>query len=173
MNVIWYKEGCYWRKKSTDGSDGKGDLIFNTCYKILQDGDYSEWAYEALEACSILLLDGKRWPDYMNDDTDCKTWAQRIFNRTTREILKFFGITIHSKFRYQGRMTRDPFIAFYTLSLFLDHPGYIDAVPIPWYLYSPNTWRWRRRLIEDKRKDYVIRLGYLRDMAGVLNYEQR
>jgi len=64
----WYKDSRFWRKKpdnSWDKSDGKSDLIFNTCYKILRDQDKSEWAYNAIEACADLLLKGQRWPDRM------------------------------------------------------------------------------------------------------------
>ena len=183
----WYKDGYFWRKKannSWDVSDGKDDLIFNTCYKILRDKDKSDWAYDAIEDCSNLLLDSKRWPDRMSDDSDCKTWCERIFNRTSRDIVKWIERKInrqvkcfdrfrHPKFRYQGRMVRDSFIALYPACLFLGEPGYIEAVPINWYLYSPKTWRWRRRLIRDNRIDYVIRLGYLRSLSNTINYETK
>ena len=164
----FYKDGPYWRKTNYDGSNGKSDLIFNTCYKLLRDQDKSDWAYSAIEACSNLLLDGKRWSDRMSDDTDCKTWIQRIVNRSLREL----GILKHPKFRYQGRMSRDPFIVLYTTALFLGVPEYIEAVPMPWYIYSRNTWRWRRRLIRDNRVDYVRRLGYLRSRAVVLSQSE-
>ena len=166
----WYKDGLFWRRKSADHSDGKGDLIFNTCYKIFMEKDKSDWAYNSLEACATLLLDRKRWPDRMSDDTDCKTGIGRFINRTTRDILKVFGITIHPNFRYQGRMSRDPFKALYTLSIFLGQPGYIKEVPLPMSDYSPPTWRWRRRLIKDKRKFFVKRLGYLEACAVDMNF---
>ena len=165
---MWYKDGYYWRKKNSDGSDGKGDLIFNTCYKILQDEDESDWAYNALDACAILLLTGKRWPGRMWSPLDAESMVERIITLSLRKV----GIILKRyEFRYQRRMTRDPFIAFYTLALFLGDDGYIKEVPMPWYLYSPNTWRWRRRLISDDRADYVIRLGYVRAMATILKYE--
>ena len=183
QNGVWYHDGPYWRKTSKDKSDGKSDLVFNTCYKILRDKDKSDWAYKAVEACSNLLLDSKRWPDRMNDDSDCKTWCERIFNRTLREIVqwierkinrqvKWFDRFRHPKFRYQGRMVRDSFIALYTTCLFLGEPGYIEAVPMPWYCYSPEVWRWRRRLIQDNRDIAWQRLEWLRSYADVLNHPE-
>ena len=163
----FYIDGNFWRHEIADGSMSKGDIIFETCYLILKDEDQSDWAYGAIEACSVLLLDGKRWPDRMSDNTDVNSWIGRIINRSLRKI----GILKNPKFRFQGRMTRDPWIAFYTACLYLGEPGYIESVPIIWYLYSPKTWRWRRRLIKDNRKDYVIRLDSLRALAVTLNYK--
>lgn len=171
----WYNDGFFWRKKannSWDKSDGKGDLIFNTCYKIFRDRDKSDWAYHAMVACSDLLLSGKRWHDRMNDDTDCKYWIQRIINRSTRDLLKVFGIKIHPKFRYQGRMTRDPFIALYLVCVFLERKQFIEVVKMPWYIYSPEVFRWRKRLIKDDRIDYKRRLGWLRANAVVMGQSE-
>lgn len=171
----WYKDGNFWRKKannSWDKSDGKSDLIFNTCYKILRDRDKSEWAFNAIKACSKLLRQGQRWDDRMSDSTDCKTWIGRIINRSTRDVLKLLGITIHPKFRYQGRMVRDLFIALYTTAIFYGVPEYIIYTPMPLYLYSPEVWRWRKRLIKDERIDYKRRLGYLRARAVVMDQSE-
>lgn len=164
----WYKDGYFWCKKSIDGSDGKGDLIFNTCYKIFKEKDISEWAHKALKACSELLNEGNRWPDRMCSEADADSWIERIVVRSLKKI----GIKTKGwGFRYQKRMVRDSFIALYTASLFLEVPKYIKDTPIPKFLYSFKTWKWRRRLLEDARVDYVIRLDYLRANAVVLNYK--
>ena len=75
------------------------------------------------------------------------------------------------EFRSQTRMTRDPYTAFYTACIMLDLKEDIEIVKIPWYLYRPEVWTWRRRLIKDNSKDYVKRLRYLRALAVVKNYE--
>jgi len=108
----------------------------------------------------------------MNDDTDCKYWIQLIINRTTREILKLFGVQIHPKFRYRGRMSKDPYIAWITACTLSGNEYIIKGVTLPWYLFSQPTWRWRRRLIEDNRDEYVQRLGYLRSLAVVFKFEK-
>jgi len=69
-------------------------------------------------------------------------------------------------------MVRDSFIALYTACVFLDRKQFIDAVPMPWYLYSPEVWRWRRRLIKDERIDYKRRLGWLRAKAVVMDQSE-
>ena len=128
----WYKQGYFWRRKTSDGSDGKGDLIYNTCTKILQDEDMSTWALWAFCYCGVLLKDGKRWPDSLNEGDDAESWLERIIHQ---RINKLFNKQI-LPFRYQRRMTRDPYIAFYALAIFLDKPMFIEQTPIKWYCYS-------------------------------------
>ncbi len=149
-----------------EDTHGKGDLIFNTCYKILRENDLSEWAHHALENCRQLLIDKKRWPDYMNSDIDCKTWLRMKWSRGCYRL----GLVDTVKHRRQRGMTRDPYIAFYAVCK-LHSVAWVDSTPIPWYLYTPEVWRWRRRLIKDKRKDYVRRLGYIRAYTTVLDFE--
>jgi hypothetical protein len=166
----WYKDGWFWRKKNTDESDGKGDLIFNTCYKILRDRDKSDWAYKAMQACANLLLKGQRWPERMWAPLDAESWIERII---VRSLKHWFGITVKRyEFRYQGRMVRDSWIALYTACVFLDRKQFIEAVSMPWYLYSPEVWRWRKRLIKDERIDYKRRLGFLRAKAVVMDQSE-
>ena len=163
----WYKDDFFWRKKSADGSDGKGDLIFNTCYKIFRDKDKSNWAYCALVDCGTELILRQRWPDRMWDSLDAESWIERII---VRSLKHWFSIIVKRyEFRYQGRMTRDPFIAFYLVCVFLDRKQFIEVVDMPCYCYSHTTWRWRRRLIKDERVDYRRRLEWLRAKAIVLS----
>lgn len=168
MENSFYRDGTFWRKKSADGSDGKGDLIFNTCYKIIQDVDVSPWALSALGSCGLLLKMRKRWPNRMDDGMDAESWIERIIVRSLKKI----GIVVKRyEFRYQGRMTRDGYIAWITACTLTHNEYMIKGVTLPWYLYSRNTWRWRRRLIQDDRMDYVQRLGYLRSLAVVFKFE--
>jgi hypothetical protein len=155
----WYKDGYFWRKKSRDKSDGKGDLIFNTTYKIYRENDRSEWAYKALEACSELLNDRKRWADRMYDPLDAESWIERIIVRS----LKKLGMPPNRyEFRYQGRMVRDSFISLYHTAMFLEYEKIITATPMVWYTYSPEIWKWKNRLIVDDRTDYKVRLWWMR-----------
>ncbi len=169
----WYRDSWFYRKKannSWDKSDGKSDLIFNTCYKILQGRSRTDWAYRSMQACADLLLKGQRWPDRMWAPLDAESWVERIIVRSLRH---WFGIEVNRyEFRFQGRMVRDSFIALYTVCVFLDRKQFIDAVPMPWYLYSPEVWRWRRRLIKDERIDYKRRLGWLRASAVVMDQSE-
>ena len=104
----------------------------------------------------------------MWDEKDAESWIERIIVRSLKKI----GITVkNAEFRFQGRMVRDSFIALYTTSILLNVPEYIENTVMPWYVYSPKTWKWRRRLLKDNRIDYVIRLGYLRANAVVLSYK--
>lgn len=171
----WYKEGLFWRSiykhweydKYGFSPCGMGDLIFNTMTKIISYNDKSDWAYCSLDACASLLLFGKRWPDDMNNDRISKNGLQYLFSKIRYRI--FGGQQLY---RPQGSLTRDPYIALYACAVFLGRYQYIDIVKPPWWLYSRNTWRWRRRLLKDNRKDYVIRLGYLRSLANVMKYEK-
>lgn len=142
----------------------KGDCIYNTCRKIIDEQDRSEWAYNALEICADLLKQNKRWPDWMNHERDTKNriewwWSKLLWNL---DLIKT------QKYRPQSSLTRDPFIYFYTACVVLDRKEWIEDVEIPWWLYRPNTWRWRKYLITGKgyKKDYVILLDYYRALAA-------
>ena len=162
----FYKDGYFWRKPGPEWEkdlygeavNGKGDLIFNTCAKIIDDGDRSEWGEDALGACSELLRTNKRWPDRMDQNCD--------------------GIT----YRTQDDMTRDPYISWITACLtVLKYSwawSWIYSISIPWYLFNPGVWTWRRYLITGKglwlyyfltlnypKQDYVKRLRYFMDKA--------
>ena len=101
---------------------------------------------------------------------DAESWIERII---VRGLKHWFGITIKRyEFRWQFRMVRDSFIALYTAVIFYGVPEYILYTPMPWYVYSPKTWKWAKRLIKDNRADYVRRLGYLRARAVVLTQSE-
>ena len=171
----WYKDGYYWRRPNHDGSNGKGDLIYNTCGKIVYDQDHSPWARVALTWCFVLLWARKRWPDWDVHPMDAKSWFWRVVNRAINKIFK-----THLPFRAQKRMSRDPFIAFYTACVMLGEYRKIELLTMAWYNYRPNTWIWRRFLITGKNfhlglyyitrgkpsnHEYVRRLDELRELS--------
>ena len=180
---MYYKDGYYWRKQSPgwelddygDVPDGKGDLISRTMSRIIEQDDKSNWAYDALFSCGVLLDFRKRWPDTMNQEMDAKNWfewkwSQYRFKR---------GKVKHVKYRPQGNMTRDPYTYFYACCVHLDKLDYIKDVTIPFHLYTPTVWLWRKSLIIGKRKwlynllekpDYALRLATMRrSIADKLN----
>lgn len=158
MDEQWFKDGYFWRHSV---STNAGDLIYNTMSRIIDMRDKSDWAYSALDACFLLLFDRKRWPNRLSRDDMAKNWFQWQWS-------KFLGNGKYS--RPQGNMTRDPYIAVITCALFLDQHEVIENIHIPLYLYSRETWVWRRRLIKDNRKNYIQRLDYLRATATRMNY---
>ena len=156
MNEVWWKDGVFYRKLSPYREvqiygvavDSKGDLIFNTCKKIINDLDQSEWAFDSVLECSDLLNTCKRWPDRMNQDIDSKT----IIEHLTSKILFALYITEHVKFGRQNHMTRDPYIALYCACFMMDNYYLIKRTPPPWYLYTPVFWSWYKFLLTGKAK---------------------
>jgi hypothetical protein len=170
-----YKVGFFWADKSPGWEirdyglavEGKGDLIFNTCDKIIRDADNSDWAYAALDNCAYLLNTRKRWPERMNQSIDAKNRIDCIWSKLMRKL----GVNPTHKYRWVTGMTRDPYIAFYACCVFLGNYEYIEGVTMPYYNYRRTTWRWRKLLIKDNRLDYVKRLSYLRAIAVTLKHE--
>ena len=174
----WYKDGPFWRRPNHDGSNGKGDLIFNTCAKIVHDQDTSDWAKWALQECYKLLMQRKRWPDYMVHPMDTHSLGHRIINRWRRRLFKNYSLP----YRWQGRMSRDPYTAFATACLVVGEEYYLETIKLPWNIYSPAFWNWWKFLLTQERKyevrmmvldhpskhDYVIKLEELRELAVLL-----
>ncbi len=150
----WYKDGLFWRKKSPEWEffnygnvmiNSKGDLGSNTMMRIVDSGDDSSWAFLSLSAVRDLLLEGKRWPDRMNQDVDAETRIEWRLSQLKQLLL----IKKTVKYRPQHQMTRDPYIYFYTACIMLGREDLIELVKMPWYLYRPGTWAWRKCLINE------------------------
>jgi hypothetical protein len=152
----WYPDGLYWRDVADDWqirvygakSNGKGDLISNTCMKIIFHNNKTPWAYKSLDAMKELLMDRRRWPERMDHENDAcclpaKWWNSIAWFLTSGGIQK--------KFRPVGGMTRDLYIFFYALCIFLDRKEYIAEVKPVWYNWRPSTWAWRKTLIRRNR----------------------
>jgi len=187
----WSQEYYFWINKSEDGSNGKGDVGFNTSDQIIKRKDKSGWARISLNAQKYLLDVRQRWPEYMNKycpELDVNAWWKRIINRTwnkiRHQIRKITGTTIGKllPFRFRGRMTRDPYIAWATACVILDRRELIESIKLPWYIKTPSFVAWWNYLkfrdelfLMDYRfwksmwfkskKDYVIRLNELKELA--------
>ena len=175
--MSWYKDDFLWMHKSQDWEfveygfypNGIGDCVFNTMLRVFEQKDISDWAHHALIECACLLWEGKRWPDKYNNEFMAKNRIDEYWSK----LLHKLNIRKFHKYRPQKSITRDPFYPFYLCCIMFDRMNLIEDVKIPWYLYSPEIWRWRKRLIKDNSKDYVKRLRYLRSLANVMNYENK
>ena len=174
-----------YRKNTWD----KGDLLSNTLKKIIDDEDFSEWAYISLGMCFGLLKEGKRWPDPFSQDIDCKTIACFYWQKIKFQALKLaerlkadkIANSIHCKFGLQKNPSRDPWtyamVAAYKMNRFeyftlrpqrrLWRPGFWAWMN---YLESGGDPKWKRRYYFWKRfthskKDYVPRQQRYREMV--------
>ena len=182
---VWIKDGYFWRDLNY-GKASFGDLIFNTCNKIVEENDMSEWAYYAMLDCYDLIQERKRWPDRMSDETCVKTWFARIVNRTYNKLRylvyklsgKYYGK--RKPYKYQKRMTRDIYTAFGPVAITNYSHDLLGNITPVWYCYTPYFWAWFnymktsdnkylkryrfwRKMWFKPKKDYVIRLGEIRE----------
>ena len=137
---------------------GLFDLIYNTCRKLIDEKDTSDWGYEALVSCVELLEAGIRYPWYEAPKTVAKNRIDEAFSKLwwnlsykvddTGEIKrrKFIRFTKHQKYGPPTKLTRDPYIYFFTACVVLNRLQFIHVISIPWYLYSRITWRWHKYL---------------------------
>ena len=203
----FYKDVCFWRQKGPEWEkdiygqeiNGKGDLIFNTYAKIIDDGDLSSWAQDAHDHCFYLLLNRRRWPDRMIQLNDADNWFQWKWSQLKYMLgikTKWYvwnhdngSMDLEPKmlktvmYRPQNNMTRDPFIAFFTSVTLSKNVN--STLTIPWYLFRPSIWIWRRYLIIGRglwlyyfltlnypKRDYVRRLRGYMDKAVELKNSQ-
>jgi hypothetical protein len=168
----WYKDQYLWRNESPGWQidkygfevNGLGDIIFNTMYKVAEEDDKSEWAYEALSLCKELLTKKVRWPSsYTPEIGVAKNW----FDWKWKVLLYKLKLNKVCIYRPRENITRDPYIAFYYACVKLGKFEYIDEVRIPSKLYTPEVFRWRNKLIKAHRKDYVRRLRVIRAKATI------
>lgn len=176
--IKWYLYNNYWRRGDGDGDDspqdrddGTGDLLFNSFSKDTIDGNVSKRAIDSFFDGADLLKQRKRWPDEMNIGTEAP-------NRWVYYLTK--PLKIYS--RPQSDMSRDPYITWFTFGMSLLKSNLpqetaqkiideMEAMRIPWYLYRPKTWRWRKLLLIDTRKHYVKRLDYFRNLGATFCFE--
>ena len=147
---------------------GVGDLISNNVKRIRLTEDRSEWAYECLDVCFDLLKNDKRWDDDLNDlippVLQCKSRVETFLYKFKFHLWKRINKRrvkkgkeekqIFCKYRWQGDMTRDPYIQAIATTVHLDKLDPISEVSIPWYLYKPTTWRWHRYLKKPTARNY-------------------
>lgn len=149
----WYLNGLFWRdvdgewvvRERGEKTNGKGDLISNTCMKIIFHENKTKWAYASLEACKELLLAERRWPERMDQDCDSKSRLDKWGKMT----LWFFDIREFKPYRWPNNMTRDPYIFFYCACIFLGKEEYIEEVKPPRYVWSLGFFDWRKSLFTE------------------------
>jgi len=128
---------------------GFGDLITNNCKEIIRTEDKSEWAYECMANCFELLRWEQRWTDTIDmeipSDRQCKTRLCSWLNKMKFRIAKKLGIKVMVKYRSQGDLTRDIYIAAIACAVYLNRLQFIQ-ISIPWYLWRPTTWTWHKYL---------------------------
>lgn len=158
----------------------KGDIITNTCRKIINDNDHSDWAFDAMCICAELLMERKRWPDMLSSFLDATNVFQYELSRWRYKM----GLTPSRLYRTQTYITRDPLWYYYSLCVHLNRIQFIEIVEPPVFsewrmVYRPILWAWRRALISGKRswlyellekdlthpKDYVNKLRHYRQQA--------
>lgn len=134
----WYRGPKKGWEKDKYGFDpwGLSDLIYNNLRKIIEDGDKSVWAYKVFDQCTVLLINGKRWPDDLN--------PPKIY-------------TDSKKYRRQKSITRDPWVLYYAACIHLNKREFIALKP-QWRLYRPNLWELRKALLGKKNSYRLWRL---------------
>ena len=151
---------------------GLGDLIYNTLRKIIEDDDKSPWAYAAFDKCTVLLIQGKRWPDELSPEIvnhfSILRWA-------TKNMYKW-GWIKRALPRTQRSMTRDPWIMYYAACIHLNKRDFIYLLP-QWKLYRPLLWNLRKALIGEKNNylfwnkvsDFMAMIFKRKDFVKVLH----
>ena len=179
---LYVRDGEPWQiQKYGHNHLSKGDIIYNTMRKIVDDDDRSVWAVNALKITRDLLKQGKRWPDSLRHYYDARNfigWKWSVFVCWQEKLLLGGDWIVVEEYRPQGNITRDPYIYFFMACVTLDKKHMIYNVNIPWYLFSPATWGWVYYLktgrglslyeIFEKpvnKRDYVKRLEHYRRMA--------
>jgi len=157
---------------------GLGDIIYNTLRKIIETNDTSKWAYTVFDKCTVLLIQGKRWPDEMHPE---QSTPISLIRWATKNMHKW-GWIEKAKYRSQTSMTRDPWILYYAACIHLNKRAFINLYP-PVRRYRPVLWELRKALLHKKnsytfwnkvgdllakvfpRKDYVEILNYYRNWS--------
>ena len=153
----------------------KGDCLFNSLTRILDQNDHSDWADKCIETCSNLLKERKRWCEELNDSNDAKNRIDEYWSK----LMHKWGFRDHHKYRPQKSITRDPWIALYVVAVDRDRRGLLLNKP-PWWLRTPTFAAWRKHLIKPNKwslfifrlgmkiptkRDYVIRLRELMEQS--------
>jgi len=146
----WYKDGLFWRDVDDDWverergekTNGKGDLVSNTCMKIIFHEDKSEWAYDSLDMMLWLMNRRRRWPERMDQVGDSKNRIDNVIKKTLHKL----GLREFIPHRWPNGMTRDPYVFFYCACIFLGKEEYIKEVKPPLYVWTLGFFAWRKCL---------------------------
>ena len=145
----WILDGNCWRDEN---SGDAGDYIYNAMSREIDMNNKSDRAHRAYEECRDLLATGRRWPDRLTQSDTAKNFIQWWLSKKYT--------------RPQHYLTRDPYLAVITCAVHLGRADEIKDIKIPWYCYSPRTWRWRKKLIQSRKKPWwKWRLDHYRYLA--------
>ncbi|MFH0757354.1 MAG: hypothetical protein V2B15_08715 [Bacteroidota bacterium] len=105
-----------------------------------------------------LLKHRKRWPDVLqilHQDHIAKNRLEKWWSRLWWELSRDEKGESDQTRLYgpQTAMSRDPFMAYFASCVHNNRRDMIEKLTIPWYLYRPNVWTWRRYLITLDEKD--------------------
>lgn len=201
-SIVWYPDGLFWRHHDPEwaiklrgaDSQSKGDVIFNTLKRIIDQEDFSRWAYNSFEECGSLLIQGKRWPDRMNQHDDCKGWicfywqkikffvykqAEKVYKRSGNKTAKRVMNAIHCKHGHQKNVTRDGWTMLFVAASKMNRAQFFHIKVRPGRLWRPNWMRWIKYLrtgdweyrerylkyLRPSNKEYVQRLHYYINMT--------
>lgn len=162
MDQEWEKRGYFWWHVGR----WNGDLIYNTCTRIIDMQDDSDWAKMAIIECATLLQKRIRWPE------DRENEAKGYWDWYGTKLLKWLYIIPKAKARPKKDITRDPFIAFYAACEFLNMQIFIKTtrMPLRTHRFTKTYWWWRK-LIRDPRKKFVKRLDYYRSIGDIYDFK--
>ncbi len=151
---------------------GLGDLWYNTLRIIIEKIDKSDWAYRAFDHTLEHMIQGKRWPDKLQEgktDHIANNRLQRIWTR----LLYNMNLRATKMYREQQSMTRDPWIMLYACAIHLGRDP--RTLPYPqWWLYRPRVWAWIRAL-KGKRNCYLLmdKVKHKKTFVQILDYFMR
>jgi len=123
---------------------GKGDVLFRTSIGAIAYHDF-----EMLRAVYKTIKQGRRWPEWLDHVNDAQSMAEkRRADRLNRNCPEEYP---HTKYRYVGEMTRDPYIMFWTACKLMGWETYIEQTPLPFNIqWRPHTEAYRKYLIREK-----------------------
>jgi len=169
----WYKKEHFWYRESKDWElyqygfkpEGRGDLIANTCSRIVELEDKSYWAELSVIACAKLCQLRDRWPSYLIGN-----YARTMLTHKLSCWMYKNGWIKTAKYRPRHSMTRDPYIYMYTAAAYLGLWNLTEVRP-PLRLFNLRVWLWMRYMRSGKgllmyrllgsdrtKPDYVQRL---------------
>ncbi len=172
---------------------GAFDVIYNTCRKIIDDNDKSDWAYDAVFECANLLRARIRYPDKWVTKNVAKNridewWSIKMYNCRYKDRDWFKKLFKQDTGKYvkigpNTKLTRDPYVYLYAACVHLNILQFIEVIQPPWYLFRPSLWVWRKYILHRTKfwqwayevtelsqlwmvkKDYALLMVYYRACA--------
>lgn len=127
----------------------KGDVMIRMCKYALRTGDK-----DVIKACIELFNAGKRWPDSLNNEGDCKNRLQYWWGR---QKFFHFGAKTH-KYGPQKNVSRDCGVMLITAA-YWHLPEMIKDIRIPWKIQRPSLWHWKK-FLETGKEIHRVKYEY-------------